>query len=178
MTSETSHGALVIMGISGCGKSTVGRLLAARLRCSFIEGDDLHSKQSIAKMSAGQALSDDDRWPWLDRLGNALNAALIDGGTVVASCSALKRVYRDRLRIAATAPLAFILLDIETDELRARLTNRSGHFMSADLLQSQLELLERPARSESALIVTASALPGELCDVIEGWLATRREIRR
>jgi len=158
------------MGVSGSGKSTLGALLAQRLDCLFLEGDDFHDARAVAKMSAGQPLDDDDRWPWLDRLGLAIGDAVASGGRVVAACSALKRDYRERLRRAITAPTRFVLLDAGQDELLRRLTRRSGHYMPATLLDSQLATLERPGDDEAILALDAAAPPERLCDLAQAWL--------
>jgi gluconokinase len=166
----TTCRAIVLMGVSGCGKSTVGRLLAAELNCPFIEGDEFHSVGSIAKMRAGQSLSDEDRLPWLDRVGKALQLAIAQNGIAVASCSALKKVYRERLGAAVAAPTAFVLLNVSREELQARLQTRSDHFMPVTLLESQLALLEPPTHAESALVVDANNHPAALCKIIRAWL--------
>jgi gluconokinase len=158
------------MGVSGSGKSTLGALLADKLDCPFLEGDDFHDPRAIAKMSAGQPLDDDDRWPWLDRLGQAAGQALASRGRVVAACSALRRSYRQRLRDAIAAPTRFVLLDASHDELLRRLTLRSGHYMPASLLSSQLATLERPGADESIFTLDAVAPPERLCDITQAWL--------
>ena len=158
------------MGVSGSGKSTLGVLLAQALDCPFLEGDDFHDAAAIAKMSAGQPLTDADRWPWLDRLGRAMDQTLASGGIVVAACSALRRGYRDRLRAAIAAPTRFILLDVGPDELRRRLDHRTGHYMPASLLDSQLAALERPAEDEAAATLTVGAPPEQLRDAVLAWL--------
>lgn len=143
---------IVVMGVSGAGKTEVGQRLAARLGVPFCEGDSLHSPASIAKMAGGVALTDADRAPWLDRVG----AWLAEHPTGVATCSALRRAYRDRLRAAApgTLPgLLFVLLDVPEPVLRARMLHRPGHFMPASLLDSQLATLERPGADENAIVV-------------------------
>ena len=162
--------AVIIMGVSGSGKSTLGALLAQALDCPFLDGDDFHDATAIAKMSAGQPLTDDDRWPWLDRIGHAMDQVLASGGTVVAACSALRRRYRDRLRAAIFAPTRFILLDASPDELQRRLTHRTGHYMPPSLLDSQLATLERPGADEAATTLPVSAPPAQLCDDALAWL--------
>lgn len=159
------------MGVSGSGKSTLGALLADRLDCPFLEGDDFHDARAIAKMSAGRPLDDDDRWPWLDRLGGAVARALAPGRPVVAACSALRRSYRQRLRDAIGAPTRFVLLDASQDELLRRLTQRSGHYMPASLLDSQLATLERPEADEAVFTLDAVAPPDHLCEITHAWLA-------
>lgn len=164
--------AVVVMGVSGCGKSTLGALLAGALDCPFLEGDDFHDARSVAKMRAGQPLVDEDRWPWLDRLGAAIGETLATHGGVVAACSALKRGYRERLRTAIAAPARFILLDAQPEELLRRLSQRAGHYMPASLLESQLATLERPDTDEGVLIVDAAAPPERLRGLAQDWLET------
>lgn len=160
------------MGVSGCGKSTLGALLAGALGCPFLEGDEFHDSGAVAKMRAGQPLADDDRWPWLDRLGAATGESLTTQGGVVAACSALKRSYRERLREAIGAPTRFVFLDAQPDELMRRLTQRAGHYMPASLLNSQLTTLERPDGEEAILTLDAAASPERLRDLAQTWLET------
>ncbi len=162
--------AVIVMGVSGSGKSTLGAVLAQALDCPFLDGDDFHDSAAIAKMSAGEPLTDDDRWPWLDRLGRAMGRTLAAGGTAVAACSALRRSYRDRLRVAIQAPTRFILLDAGPDELRRRLDHRRDHYMPASLLGSQLATLERPGADEAATALKIGASPEQLCGAALAWL--------
>jgi gluconokinase len=143
--------AVIVMGVSGCGKSTLGALLAETLRCPFLEGDDYHSREAIAKMRGGEPLGDADRWPWLDRLGKATAEAVAEHGVAVAACSALRRCYRDRLRATIGRPVQLILLENSRERLIERLAARSGHFMPVKLIDSQLATLERPLADEGAL---------------------------
>lgn len=135
------------MGVSGCGKSSVGAALAAVLGLRFVEGDALHPAESVAKMSQGIPLADTDRWPWLDRV-----AATLAGGGVV-SCSALKRGYRDRLRAGAGRPVAFVFLRGSHAVLAGRMAARTGHFMPPSLLASQLATLEDPSAEAGTVTV-------------------------
>ena len=162
--------AIVIIGVSGSGKSTLGPLLATRLRCRFLEGDDFHCSASIAKMRAGQPLIDEDRWPWLDRLGAEIKAAIAVDGVSVAACSALKRSHRERLSRIAGAPVLFILLKLTRHELTRRLGERPGHFMPTSLLSSQLDALEMPTANESVLSLDARQQPEDLCRLTLAWL--------
>jgi gluconokinase len=155
--------AIVVMGVSGSGKTTLARLLAAHLQCPFVEGDELHDARCVAKMSAGEPLDDDDRWPWLERIGSAVRNAVAERGSAVAACSALRRAYRQRLQTTIAVPTLFVLLDAPEPELRRRLQQRSGHFMPLSLLSSQLATLERPAHDEYALILDARRAPEALC---------------
>ena len=132
--------AVVVMGVSGAGKTTVGRALAQALGAGFIDGDDLHSDAARAKMAAGHALTDEDRWPWLDRVG----AALAGNGRRIVACSALKRAYRDRIRAGAGPALRFVYLVAEPVAMRARVASRPGHYMPASLVDSQFATLEPP----------------------------------
>ena len=147
--------AVVVMGVSGCGKSTVAGLIAARLGYQMIEGDGLHPPENVAKMREGRPLDDADRWPWLDRVG----AALRDGDGVVVTCSALKRAYRDRLR-AARPDVVFVYLQGTRELFAARVAARKHEYMPASLLDSQFAALEEPGLDERAVIVDA-ALPPE-----------------
>jgi gluconokinase len=139
------------MGVSGCGKTTLAQQLAQQLGCAFIEGDALHSPSNIAKMSAGTPLTDEDRWPWLAAIAQALNAACASQHRGVATCSALKRSYRDYLRQQIQFPLQFVFLDARKADLLTRLEARQGHFMPSQLLESQLQTLERPSADENVL---------------------------
>lgn len=143
---------VVVMGVSGCGKSTMGAALAERLGVPFIEGDGLHPESNIAKMSAGIALTDEDRAPWLARIGEVLKAHAATGGAVV-SCSALKKAYRDRLRNSAGVRLVFVYMEGSRALLESRMTTRPGHFMPASLLDSQLSVLEPPVGENDVLTV-------------------------
>lgn len=162
--------AAVVMGVSGSGKSTLSDQLARRFGCPALEGDDFHSAASVAKMRAGQPLTDEDRWPWLDRLGAALGAATDEQGIAIAACSALKRTYRERLAAASGVPLWFVLLDTAPDEIARRMAARAGHYMPASLLQSQLATLERPGADERALTLDAARPPDMLCTEVLAWL--------
>ena len=139
------------MGVSGCGKSTVGALLAAALDQAFIEGDSLHPPHNVALMAAGTALTDADRAGWLATIAGRLAEARATGQGLVVSCSALKRSYRDQLR-AACPGLRFIHLHGTAEQLRDRLQSRRDHYMPASLLDSQLTALQAPGAGEQALV--------------------------
>ena len=157
---------VVVMGVSGCGKSTVGRLLAARLGLPYIEGDVLHPPENVARMAAGTPLTDADRAPWLQRVGERLAAS--PPGAVVA-CSALRRRYRDQLR--AHAPdLRLVHLHGSPRLLAERLATRQGHYMPASLLPSQLQALEPPQRDEAALALDIGMPPEQLAEQAQRWL--------
>ena len=140
---------LIVMGVSGCGKSTMAAALSERLGLDMVDGDDLHLPQSVAKMRAGVALQDDDRWPWLDRIGNYLSQPHAQGRVV--ACSALKRAYRDRIREQA-GEVCFVFLDGEFDLIQKRMQQRVGHYMQPGLLDSQFRTLEKPQADEHDVI--------------------------
>ena len=137
------------MGVSGSGKTTLGGRLASILGYRFIEGDDLHPAANVAKMSAGIALTDDDRWPWLDRVAERVRV-LNDTGCVV-SCSALKRSYRDHIRDRAGVAVTFVHPEVDLQILGFRMRDRPGHYMPPSLLDSQWATLERPGPDEGAI---------------------------
>jgi gluconokinase len=142
---------VVLMGVSGSGKTTVGRALAAVLHWHFVDADDFHPEANVAKMARGIALSDDDRWPWFDRIVAELKRQQATGAQVVLACSALKRSYRERLAQAGDVRFAYLKGDAATIE--PRLAHRSGHFMPASLLASQFATLEEPSQ---AIVVDVS----------------------
>ena len=133
---------VVVMGVSGCGKSTVGAALAAALGWPFIEADDLHPPANVAKMAAGTPLTDEDRSPWLDRIVAELRRACAERGSAVLACSALKQAYRDRL--AQAGAVRFVHLRGDRETIASRLAARRHRYMPASLLDSQFATLERP----------------------------------
>ena len=146
---------LVVMGVSGCGKTTIAKRLSSNLSIPFIEGDELHPASNIEKMKQSIPLTDIDRWPWLDRLGAALKTEhMKTNQSVVASCSALKKSYRERLKNAANHPILFIYLEGSRATLLKRLHSREDHFMPSSLLDSQLDTLEYPEDDELSLTVS------------------------
>ncbi|UYY60237.1 gluconokinase [Sphingomonas sp. S2-65] len=158
------------MGVSGSGKSTLSACLAAQLDCPLLEGDDFHSVASVNKMLTGHPLTDEDRWPWLARLGAAIGAAAREHGVAVAACSALKRSYRERLSAASAVPMLFVLLDTTRDEIARRMNSRPDHYMPASLLDSQLATLERPGADECAVTLDAARSPEMLCADVRAWM--------
>ena len=146
---------VVVMGASGSGKTTIGRLLAQRLECEFLDADDFHPPSNVAKMAAGVPLEDADRWPWLERLNKELHRREVSGRSAVLACSALKQSYRDRLA-AGLARFELVYLRASAELLRARVADRTHRYMPASLLDSQLATLEPPAR---AIEVDAAQLP-------------------
>jgi gluconokinase len=144
--------AIVIMGVAGSGKTSIGELLAGRLGYPFRDADEFHPAANVAKMSSGVPLGDDDRWPWLDAIGAAIHDAGHEG--IVVACSALKRIYRARIEDAAGRPVDFVFLDGSLATLRRRIGGRRGHFMPSSLLDSQLATLERPASDERVVTIS------------------------
>ncbi len=169
ITTDRPHG-IVVMGVSGSGKTTLSTRIGAALDAVVLEGDAFHAAASVAKMRAGQPLTDADRWPWLDRLGAAIGEAALHGGVAVAACSALKRSYRARLVAASGVPLSFVLLDTDADEIARRLKTRTGHYMPASLLGSQLATLERPGADECAITLDAARPIDALADAALAWI--------
>ena len=155
--------AIIVMGVSGCGKSTVGEALAEKLGIPFMEGDKLHPASNVEKMAAGTPLNDDDRWPWLDLVGAELRQGSEADGIVI-SCSALKKIYRERLRDACGGPLAFVYLDGSEALLTERMGARTGHFMPLSLLQTQLATLEVPTGEPGVVTVSIDASPEEITE--------------
>jgi gluconokinase len=135
----------VLMGVSGSGKSTVGRALAQELDCPFYDGDDFHAPENVAKMARGIPLDDTDRYPWLARLNDLISDHLTRGETAVVTCSALKKQYRDRLR-AGNQSTVFVYLEGDFDLIWRRMKRRHGHFMKSEMLKSQFEALQAPER--------------------------------
>ncbi len=141
------------MGVASSGKSLVGRALAEHFGVPFIEGDDLHGSANVEKMRHGTPLTDEDRWPWLSRVGAELLKAASEAGGAVASCSALKRAYRDRLREAVGPGLRFLFLEGDKTLLGRRMGQRERHFMPVSLLESQLATLESPLTEPDVVAV-------------------------
>lgn len=140
---------VIVMGVSGCGKTTVGRLLARELGYEFLDADDLHPQANVAKMAQGVALTDDDRWPWLDAIVAAMHERAARGSGAVIACSALKEAYRDRLRRGGGAvdEVRVVYLKGDASTIAARLASRSDHYMPASLLASQFAALEEPSEA-------------------------------
>jgi carbohydrate kinase (thermoresistant glucokinase family) len=167
---------LVVMGVSGTGKSTVAGLLAGRLGWELAEGDDLHPPANVAKMASGQPLNDEDRWPWLDKIAAWIKDRVNSGKTGVITCSALKRRYRDRLRGTG---VMFVHLHGDKELIAARMAARLDHFMPPGLLDSQFEALEQIEPDENAVVLNLSAdkTPQEEADEIIRRLGLRAEDR-
>jgi gluconokinase len=158
---------VVVMGVSGSGKSTVGAALAGRLRVPFEDADDLHPPDNVANMTRGEPLDDHDRWPWLERIGEWL-AEHADGGVI--ACSALKRKYRDQLRHHCPS-VEFLHLEGGRDVIEQRQASRPGHFMPSSLLTSQFETLEPLQPDERGVVVDVS---GSIDEIVDGYLDQSR----
>jgi len=164
---------VVVMGVSGAGKTTVGRALAARLGAPFLDADDFHPEANVRKMASGVPLDDDDRRPWLERLRVEIEPRLESGDDAVLACSALKRSYRAILRRAGER-VVFVHLRVGAPQLRSRLERRAeggSHFMPPGLLESQLEALEPPGADERAIEIDADANIGAVVALIASHLA-------
>lgn len=161
-------GACVVMGVASCGKTSVAELLAEKLSAHFVEGDRLHPAKNVAKMSAGNPLTDEDRWPWLAAVG----ASLAGREGAVGSCSALKRIYREAIAKAAHRKVYFIFLSGPRELLQERISARQGHFMPPSLLDSQLRTLEEPAADELALKLDFAEPVEVLAEKAKAWLVT------
>ena len=159
---------IIIFGVSGAGKTTVGKLMARDLGWHFMEADDFHPAANIEKMRSGHPLTDEDRWPWLDCLRKQIERSLSAGENAVLACSALKRVYRDRLRVSDE--VKFVLLRGDHAVVEKQLRTRHGHFMDANLLQSQFDDLEEPQPDENILTVELGRPPEEIVERIKTQL--------
>jgi gluconokinase len=145
---------ILVMGVTGSGKTSVGQRLAGELGWRFHDADDFHSAANKAKMHAGVPLTDEDRWPWLDAIRATVDRDLAEGASAVVACSALRGVYRERLT-AGLRRVGIVLLDGDPAILASRLSHRTDHFMNPELLQSQIDTLERPADA----VIVDIALP-------------------
>ncbi|MGG6896081.1 MULTISPECIES: gluconokinase [Rhizobium] len=165
--------AIIVMGVSGSGKSSVGEGVAAKLGIHFIEGDALHPAANVEKMSKGIPLTDEDRWPWLEKIGQEIAASLAKGEGISVSCSALKRTYRERLRASAGGHLYFIYLHGSKELLSRRMGERKGHFMPASLLESQLQTLEVPTGEPGVVTVD---IDGTIDAIVEAAVKSLKAI--
>jgi gluconokinase len=173
MNHRSENPLLVVMGVAGCGKSSLGQLCARALGLPLLEGDDFHSAGNILKMRSGSPLSDEDRAAWLDTLAAQLQS---HGDGVVLTCSALRRRYRDRLRAAAPG-LRFVFLDLTQEQARERVAARPAHVFPVSLVASQFETLEDPRDEPGVLRLDATRDLSELGQSVVDWLRTTQEAR-
>jgi gluconokinase len=159
---------VIVFGVSGAGKTTIGKLLAEELGWRFYEADDFHPRANIEKMRSGHPLSDEDRWPWLERLREQITRSLAAKENVLLACSALKRAYRERLRVSDDVKFVFLRGDYTLIERQLR--RRRGHFMNPALLQSQFADLEEPEPDEDAITIELGRAPEELVEEIKAKL--------
>ncbi|WP_308471599.1 gluconokinase [Pseudoclavibacter sp. Z016] len=160
---------MVVMGVQGTGKTTIGSALATRLDVTFIDSDDLHPPANKAKMAAGNPLDDEDRVPWLKVIGETIAANAAEGRVTIVACSALKRWYRELLR-SSVPELRFIHLSGQRDLVASRLATRQHEFMPTTLLDSQFEVLEPLAPWEAGVVVPVADTPAEIVDAIVAYL--------
>ena len=159
---------IIIFGVSGAGKTTVGKLLGRELSWRFIEADDFHPTANIEKMRNGHPLTDEDRWPWLEELRQQIERSLSARKNAVLACSALKRAYRDHLRVSDEVKFVFLRGDYALVERQLR--SRHRHFMNANLLQSQFDNLEEPQPDENVLTIELGRTPEDIVERIEAKL--------
>ena len=162
---------VIVFGVSGAGKTTIGKLLAEQLGWRFYEGDDFHPRANIEKMRSGRPLTDEDRWPWLERLREQITRSIAAKENAVLACSALKRAYRDRLRVSDDVKFVFLRGNYVLIERQLR--RRRGHFMNPALLQSQFADLEEPQPDEDVLTVDLGRSPEEIVEQIKAKLNLR-----
>jgi len=159
---------VIIFGVSGAGKTTIGKLLAHKLCLRFIEADDFQPTANVEKMRSGRPLTDEDRWPWLEHLHEEIKRSMDLGESAVLACSALKRAYRDRLRVNESVKFVFLRGDYSLVENQLR--NRPHYFMDPNLLQSQFDDLEEPESHEHVLTVQLEGTPEEIVGEIKAKL--------
>ena len=159
---------LVVMGVSGCGKTTIGEILATHYQAIFFDGDNLHPRANVEKMSKGLPLTDEERWPWLETVGKKMNSET----NVIIACSALKKSYRDYIRLFSPAT-EFIFLHGSKEVLSSRLGARKGHFFPASLLDTQLALLEPLAVDEVGVKIDIDQTQDEIAEEVIDWIESR-----
>jgi gluconokinase len=159
---------VIVFGVSGAGKTTIGKLLARELGSHFVEADDFHPAANIEKMRSGHPLTDEDRWPWLEHLRQQIKRSLAASENAVVSCSALKRGYRDCLRVSDEVKFVFLRGDFAL--VQKQLRSRPAHFMNPALLQSQFDDLEEPQPDENVLTIELGRTPEKIVNEIEAKL--------
>jgi gluconokinase len=159
---------VIVFGVSGAGKTTIGKLLVRELSWHFYEADEFHSHANVEKMRRGVALTDEDRWPWLEKLRELVERSVAANENAVLACSALKRAYRDRLRVSAEVKFVFLRGDCAL--ISEQLRQRHGHFMNPALLQSQFADLEEPKPDEDVLTIELGRTPEEVVEAIKAKL--------
>jgi gluconokinase len=169
--SDFAPNALVVMGVSSSGKSTIAKALADRLGWRFADGDDFHPKANVEKQRAGQPLTDDDRWPWLQSIADEIDRVTAEGGRLVVACSALKRVYRDLL-VHNRHDIRIVYLDGSKELIAERMAARKNHFMPTSLLDSQFKTLEVPGPDEHPITVSIDNDIDGIIDAIAKQLPT------
>jgi len=170
---------IIAMGVSSSGKSTVGQSIARRLHVPFLDGDGYHPEANVEKMRAGTPLTDDDRWPWLERLALALHEAADRKDAAVGACSALKRSYRDFLTQKAGEPILFVYLDGSRDVIGGRMARRSHEYMPTSLLDSQFATLEAPdPTTENVLIVPVTDSVEKITQTVTKSLTHLKSFKR
>jgi gluconokinase len=162
---RTGAAFVILTGVSGAGKSTIGALLAARLGWAYRDGDSFHPPENVAKMRVGRPLTDEDRFPWLAAIAAWMDQARSGGQSAVIACSALKRAYRDIL-VAGQDDVRLVFLKGSREVIERRMAAREGHFMPVSLLQSQFEALEEPGADEHAIVVSIEPPPKDVVDAI------------
>lgn len=167
MNAQFAPPVIVVMGVTGCGKTTVGEAIGVRLGLPFEDGDELHPQANIDKMASGHPLTDEDRWPWLKAVGRWLGAHESGGGVV--GCSALKRSYREAIRAHAPGVL-FVHLTGSIETIIKRVSHRAGHFMPTSLVQSQFDTLEPPGPDESCVPVPFELPVEQIVDRVVDYL--------
>ncbi len=166
---------LVIMGVSGCGKTTIAKGLCQRLGWQYQEGDALHPPANVAKMKSGQPLTDEDRWPWLRRIAEKIDEWRAEGISGVVTCSALKRSYRDII-IGKRPDVVLVYPKGSKELIASRIAHRHGHFMPPSLLDSQFATLEEPSPDENPLTVSIDQTPDQIADEIVRRLEERGKV--
>jgi gluconokinase len=167
MTQIAEKPLIVVMGVAGSGKTTIASGLAETLGVPFVEGDSLHPPANVRKMAGGFPLTDEDRWPWLEAIGDRMEVERVTGHGVVVSCSALRHAYRDCLRKQVHGTVQFILLDGSRELIGDRMHQRKGHFMPPALLDSQFATLEKPTPDEHAVVLDIShPIPALLAEAV------------